>query len=78
MQDEVFQDRLNEMVGQIDALPEVEQEALRELVAETQVRRESLQANFDLIRERVSDLQMQVKYLTFDLEATRRERDELD
>ncbi len=77
MQDQVFQDRLKEMVGQIDSLPESEQAALRELVAQTQARRESMQQNFGRIRESVNDLQMQVKYLTFDLEATRRERDEL-
>lgn len=61
----------------IDQLPEQHRKKLADLyetVAESTRRRRRI---LNLVQEALSQLRLDMKYLMFDLEATRRERDEL-
>ena len=66
---------LNELIAVVDSLPEKYREQLDQplnrVVEYTRRRRRIL----NLIQEALSQLRMDMKYLMFDLEATRRERD---
>ncbi len=67
---------LNDLVSAVDSLPpryrqELEK-PLKRVVEYTRRRRRIL----NLIQEALSQLRMDMKYMMFDLEATRRERDE--
>ena len=68
---------LNDLISAIQSLPEKHQteltQPLNRVVEYTKRRRRIL----NLIQEALSQLRMDMKYLMFDLEATRRERDEL-
>ncbi len=67
---------LTDLISQIDSLPEEYQGQLRptlnRVVEYTRRRRRIL----SLIQEALSQLRLDMKYLMFDLESTRRERDE--
>ena len=66
---------LNDLIGAIQDLPEqyrvTLEQPLNRVVEYTRRRRRIL----NLIQEALSQLRMDMKYLMFDLEATRRERD---
>jgi hypothetical protein len=66
---------LNDLISQIDQLPEVYREQLHapltRVVEYTRRRRRIL----NLIQEALSQLRLDMKYLMFDLDATRNERD---
>ena len=66
---------LNDLIAAIQQLPEVHraelEQPLNRVVEYTRRRRRIL----NLIQEALSQLRMDMKYLMFDLEATRRERD---
>ena len=66
---------LNDLITVIKTLPQEQQDLLekpvRRVVEYTRRRRRIL----DLIQEALSQLRVDMKYLLFDLEATRRERD---
>ncbi|HMP78315.1 MAG TPA: transcriptional regulator [Pirellulaceae bacterium] len=66
---------LTNLVREIETLPQEHRERLEEslsrVIEYTQRRRRIL----DLIQESLSQLRLDMKYLVFDLEATRRERD---
>ena len=66
---------LNDLISTVQGLPQEYQDQLREpmnrVVEYTRRRRRIL----NLIQEALSQLRMDMKYLMFDLEATRRERD---
>jgi hypothetical protein len=67
---------LNDLITAVQRLPESQrnqlQQPLNRVVEYTRRRRRIL----NLIQEALSQLRMDMKYLMFDLEATRRERDE--
>ena len=66
---------LNDLISAVQSLPEEHrktlQQPLNRVVEYTKRRRRIL----NLIQEALSQLRMDMKYLMFDLEATRRERD---
>ena len=66
---------LNDLITAVRALPEEHQakleQPMKRVVEYTRRRRRIL----NLIQEALSQLRMDMKYLMFDLEATRRERD---
>ena len=67
---------LREMVSAINALPPRYRDAVSpalERVIECSTRRRRI---LNLVQEALSQLRLDMKYLIFDLEATRRERDE--
>lgn len=66
---------LNDLIAAVQSLPQEHQDKLEQplnrVVEYTRRRRRIL----NLIQEALSQLRMDMKYLMFDLEATRRERD---
>ena len=77
MDETTFQKKLAELVAQIETLPESERERLRELAAETQERHEQIKKSVRGLQESIDFLRIGIKYMLFDLEATRRENVQL-
>lgn len=73
MDEAMFQKRLSELISQIDTLPEGERDRLHALAAETRARHEDLKKSVNSMQESLDFLRLWIKYMLFDLEATRRE-----
>jgi len=77
MNESDIQKKLGELMGEISTLPPTERAKLEKLAEQTNIDR---QATHERLRKTVSSLQesldylrLSIKYLVFDLEATRRE-----
>lgn len=77
MDETIFQKKLAELVAQIESLPEGKRERLRELAAQTKQRHEDIKRSVRGLQESIDFLRLGIKYLLFDLEATRRENSSL-
>jgi len=75
MSEQEFQTRLATLMGEIDSLPPAEREKLAKLAQETQERHDRLRNTVGKLQESMDNLRLSVKYLMFDLEATKREND---
>ena len=75
--DDKIQEKLNELIQQIQGMPEPQRTRLIELARETQQRHDQLRSTFGKLHDAVDQLRLHVKYLLFDLEATRRENQQL-
>lgn len=73
MDDQTFHTKLAELMGRLKDLPEVDRTRLEELAETTRMRREKIQTSVSELQESLDYLRLSVKYLVFDLEATRRE-----
>jgi predicted nucleic acid-binding Zn-ribbon protein len=73
MNENDFQVKLSELIGQIDQLPENERDALQKLAAESKSRHEKVRKTIADLQDSIDYLRLSIKYLVFDLEATRRE-----
>ncbi|MFQ5805558.1 MAG: hypothetical protein ACE5I3_03800 [Phycisphaerae bacterium] len=73
MDEAAFQQKLRELVSQIDTLPEGERERLRALAEETKARHADIKKSVNAMQESIDFLRLWIKYMLFDLEATRRE-----
>ena len=73
MTENEFQTRLASLLEQIEDLPESERPKLAKLAAETQQRHTRMKKTITELQESLDHLRLSVKYLVFDLEATRRE-----
>ncbi len=73
MNEAEFQKRLAELVAEIEALPEAERQRLRQLADETRDRHEQIKKSVNALQESIDFLRLGIKYMLFDLEATRRE-----
>jgi uncharacterized FlaG/YvyC family protein len=73
MDEQVFQTRLAELVAEIGTLPADEKAKLELLAEETKQRHEKLKQTVSSLQENMDYLRLAIKYLLFDLEATRRE-----
>jgi hypothetical protein len=73
MDETTFQKRLAELLSEIATLPASERSKLELLVADTKKRHEQPKVSTAGIQENLDYLRMAIKYLLFDLEATRRE-----
>ncbi len=73
MNEAEFQKRLEELMNEIETLPEGERDRLRQLAAETKDRHEQIRKSVSTLQESIDYLRMGIKYMLFDLEATRRE-----
>lgn len=72
-----FNKKLNELLKEITMMPESKQKKLKDLADETKKRHKTLKTNIEKVNRSLIDLRICIKYLLFDLEATRRERDKL-
>lgn len=73
MNEQDFQAKLGDLLAQIDKLPDSERGQLEALAAETRDRHERMKKSIAELRDSLDYLRLSVKYLVFDLEATRRE-----
>jgi hypothetical protein len=73
MDEVTFQKKLGELMAQIETLPESERERLKALAAETRQRHADIKKSVDTMQENIDFLRLWIKYMLFDLEATRRE-----
>lgn len=77
MDDKIFEEQLNSLIAEIGSLPKSEQEKLKGLVKETETRHQDTKKTFSAIQESIDFLRLSIKYILFDIEATRRENEYL-
>lgn len=73
MDEKTFQTKLANLMGEIDSLPVGERQKLARLAEQTRDRHEKMKKNMSDLQESLDYLRLSIKYLVFDLEATRRE-----
>lgn len=73
MKEQEFQTKLGELLRQIGELPENQRPQLEKLAQETRLRHERMKKTIAELQDSLDYLRLSVKYLVFDLEATRRE-----
>jgi hypothetical protein len=73
MNEQEFQQKLGDLITQIQDLPPNERDGLVRLAEETRDRQEKMRKTIADLQESLDYLRLSVKYLVFDLEATRRE-----
>ena len=73
MKEQDFQNKLKNMMGEISTLPAAEREKLTQLAEQTRDRHAKLKKTVADLQESLDYLRLSIKYLVFDLEATRRE-----
>jgi len=73
MNEQDFQTKLAELMVEISTLPQSERQKLSQLAEETRARHERLKKTVNSLQESLDYLRLSIKYLVFDLEATKRE-----
>jgi predicted component of type VI protein secretion system len=73
MNESEFHTKLAELMGEISTLPAAERRKLERLADEQRQRHERLRQSVCGLQESLDYLRLSIKYLMFDLEATRRE-----
>lgn len=73
MDEATFQTKLAELMKEISTLPKSERDKLTAMAHDTQARHTKLQKTVHNLQESLDYLRLSIKYLVFDLEATRRE-----
>jgi hypothetical protein len=73
MNEQEFQQKLGDLMSQIQDLPESERGEVVRLAEETRDRHDRMKKTIADLQESLDYLRLSVKYLVFDLEATRRE-----
>ena len=73
MDEQTFQAKFNELLRKIGQLPEDQRSRLTQLAEATKERRARIKSSVTELQESLDYLRLSVKYLVFDLEATRRE-----
>lgn len=73
MDEATFQNKLAELMDEISTLPKAERDKLTTLAAETKQRHHKLRKTVTDLQESLDYLRVAIKYLVFDIEATRRE-----
>jgi len=77
MDETTFQKKLGELVEEIQTMPEKDRTKLASLAEETKKRHEKLKKTVHNLHESLDFLRLSIKYMLFDLEATRRENEYL-
>lgn len=73
MDEKTFQTKLANLMGEINTLPEGERKKLANLAEQTRDRHDKMKKTVGDLQESLDYLRLSIKYLVFDLEATRRE-----
>jgi len=73
MDEKTFQTKLANLMGEINTLPASEREKLAKLAEQTKERHSKMKKSMSDLQESLDYLRLSIKYLVFDLEATRRE-----
>ncbi|MFG0251274.1 MAG: hypothetical protein ACF8NJ_00195 [Phycisphaerales bacterium JB038] len=77
MQDDSFQDKLQQLIGKLQDLPGVDKEGLAQAGEKARQAHDQVGSTISAIKDSADHLRIAVKYLIFDLEATRRENEYL-
>jgi len=77
MNEDDFQRRLSELIAEIATLPASERERLELLAEQTRERHRQLKETVTSLQESIDFVRLSIKYMLFDLEATRRENQQL-
>lgn len=77
MDEAAFEKKMNELVEEIKGLPNPQRKELITLVRNTGKTHNKLRKSIDQLQESLDYLRVCVKYLLFDLDATRRENENL-
>lgn len=77
MNEETFQRKLSELIAEIATLPANERDKLEVLAEQTQARHRQLKETVSSLQESIDFVRLSIKYMLFDLEATRRENEQL-
>ncbi len=73
MQDTEFNAKMSQLISDIKTLPDAERARLEQLADETRNRHEQIKTTMTRLQDSLDQLRVSVKYIIFDLEATRRE-----
>lgn len=73
MDEKTFQTKLANLMSEISTLPEGERKKLASLAEQTRERHTKMKKTVNDLQESLDYLRLSIKYLVFDLEATRRE-----
>jgi len=73
MDEAAFQQQLSELLVEMQKFPELERKKLGDLAGATSEKREKLKSSLASLQSSLDYLRLSIKYLTFDLEATKRE-----
>ena len=73
MDEALFQKKLTELMSEISTLPKAERQKLTNLAHQTQKQHKKFEKTVSDLQESLDYLRLSIKYLVFDLEATRRE-----
>ena len=73
MNEAFFGKKLSELVNEIGAMPNSQQKKMMLLAKKTHETQKQLKKNIHNLQESLDYLRVSIKYLLFDLEATRRE-----
>lgn len=71
--DKAIEGKLNELINEIGSIPAPQRKKLIMLARQTDDSRQKLNKSVNSLQESLDYLRLSVKYLIFDLEATRRE-----
>lgn len=77
MNEETFQRKLSELIAEIATLPANERDKLGMLAEQTRERHQQLKETVSSLQESIDFVRLSIKYMLFDLEATRRENEQL-
>ena len=77
MNEETFQRKLSELIAEIGTLPAGERDKLELLAEQTRERHRQLKETVCSLQESIDFVRLSIKYMLFDLEATRRENQQL-
>jgi septal ring factor EnvC (AmiA/AmiB activator) len=77
MTEREFQTKLADLMSEISTLPATERQKLEKMADETRARHERLRQQVSSLQESLDYLRLSIKYLVFDLEATKRENNYL-
>lgn len=77
MDEDTFQKKLADLVREIGNIPEEDRAKVEALGAQTKERHEKLHQTVNSLQASIDYLRLSIKYLLFDLEATRRENNQL-
>ena len=73
MDDQLFQQKFSELLDKIQQLPNEHRPQIEDLAEQTRDRQDRIRASVNELQGSLDTLRLSVKYLVFDLEATRRE-----
>lgn len=73
MYEEVFQKRLLDLIEEIKRFPETKRESLEMLSGENGKKYDDLRTSLMILQDSLDSLRLNVMYLLFDLEATKKE-----